>query len=243
MKRVLKDKICSVCKKVFRPRHSLIRHCSFVCSRQDLPKKGKTKECSFCRKASYTFASRIGRFCSVKCRNESQKKRKVLKCQNCKKEVERPESYFKYNSALHCSQKCYVEYRKKHPKSKSLGASKKRLWIVFSQYIRRRDRCVCISCGVKKSLVEMDAGHYVPRTAGLSLYFDERNVNAQCQSCNRFRHGNLSQYALGLRKKYGESILEELEADRLKLKKYSKQEYLDLIEEYTQKLFHHCAQT
>jgi hypothetical protein len=78
----------------------------------------------------------------------------------------------------------------------------------------------------------MDAGHYVPKTSGLSLYFDERNVNAQCVGCNRYRHGNLSQYALGLVDKYGKNILNELEETRLQMRKYSSKEYMVLYDHY-----------
>ena len=113
---------------------------------------------------------------------------------------------------------------------------KKALWVVFSKYIRMRDKGVCISCGKNGEIGEMDAGHYIPKTAGLSIYFDEKNVNCQCVACNRFRHGNLSAYALALRRKYGDGILEELDERRRKIRKISPQEYLDLIANYKEKL-------
>jgi len=82
----------------------------------------------------------------------------------------------------------------------------------------------------------MHAGHYIVKTAGLSVYFDERNVNCQCVGCNLWRHGNLAQYALALRKKYGLCILEELEALRTKNRKIKPYEYLELIKEYEKKV-------
>ena len=77
------------------------------------------------------------------------------------------------------------------------------------------------------------AGHYVPKSYGLSLYFDERNVNSQCSGCNLFKHGDLSSYAVALRKKYGPDILEELDAKRKEVKKYTRAEYEELIRKYT----------
>jgi hypothetical protein len=125
----------------------------------------------------------------------------------------------------------------KKKKTKSTNALlKKELWVYFSQFIRQRDKGICISCGKEDFWRKMDAGHYIPKTAGLSLYFDERNVNCQCTYCNRWMHGNLSRYAIALRKKYGENILEELDKERIKIKKISNEEYVSLIEMYKLKL-------
>ena len=66
----------------------------------------------------------------------------------------------------------------------------------------------------------------------MSLYFDEKNNNVQCAACNVFKHGNLSAYAVALRKKYGPDILEELDAKRKVVKKYTRSEYEALIEKY-----------
>ena len=113
---------------------------------------------------------------------------------------------------------------------------KVKLWKVFSEYIRRRDQGVCISCGKKDEWKNTDAGHYIAKTAGLSIYFSELNVNCQCTGCNRFRHGNLAQYALALRQKYGEQILEKLDWQRKQSIKINNIEYKRLIEEYKKKI-------
>ena len=126
--------------------------------------------------------------------------------------------------------------RKKRKEKSKNGTLKKQLWIYFSQFIRQRDRGICISCGKIDFWRKMDAGHYIPKTRGLSIYFYERNVHCQCTYCNRWMHGNLSQYALALRKKYGESILEELEEIRRKETKYTDQDYIDLIKLYKSKI-------
>lgn len=113
---------------------------------------------------------------------------------------------------------------------------KKKLWKVFSKYIRLRDNCTCISCGKKDEFGKMDAGHYIPKTAGNAIYFDERNVNCQCTYCNRFMHGNLTKYAIALRKKYGEGILEELDQKRNQIVIFTENDYLRMIEEYKNKI-------
>ena len=122
---------------------------------------------------------------------------------------------------------------KKRPKLKTV---KKKLWTIFSKYIRLRDRGVCISCGKRDEISKMHAGHYIPKTAGTAIYFDERNVNCQCPGCNTFRHGNLAQYAIALRKKYGKNILEELDEIRRAGRKIKVSEYLELIEKYKAKI-------
>lgn len=127
----------------------------------------------------------------------------------------------------------------KKPKKKTTKQLKKQLWTVFSQYIRLRDKGVCISCGKKDNWRNMDAGHYIPKSngsAGMSTYFDTANVNCQCTRCNRFLHGNLSQYALALKKKHGDSILEDLENIRMMYVKYTSDVYESLITTYKQKV-------
>ena len=129
--------------------------------------------------------------------------------------------------------------RKKERKKKGNTPSaklKKRLWAIFSQYIRNRDNGICISCGKQYFWKKTDAGHYIPRTAGLATYFDERNVNCQCTYCNRWMHGNLSRYAIALRKKYGETILEDLDNKRKTITKITDIEYIELIKKYKVKL-------
>lgn len=126
-------------------------------------------------------------------------------------------------------------------KSKDKSSAKKRLWIVFSLFIRQsyadwQGNVACFTCGIVKHWKEMDAGHYHPRTDGLSLYFEEKNVHPQCTACNRFRHGNLTMYAIALRRKYGESILEELEWKRRQKITITEDEYNEFIMVYKNKI-------
>lgn len=122
---------------------------------------------------------------------------------------------------------------------KKKGSSKQKLWKVFSEYIRQKyadddGYVACISCGVVKHWKELHAGHYIPKSLGLNIYFAEKNVHPQCAGCNMFRHGNLAPYALALKKKYGEGILEELDAMRHQTRKIPEFEYLEMIQKYKQ---------
>jgi hypothetical protein len=116
---------------------------------------------------------------------------------------------------------------------------KKRFWKVFSEYIRKRDNGICFTCGTKKDWKEQDAGHYIP--AGVcqlspALYFSEKNVNCQCTSCNRFKHGNLYVYALQLVRKYGADVILELDALKRLHTKWTDWTYKIYIDEYKQKI-------
>ena len=114
---------------------------------------------------------------------------------------------------------------------------KKRLWKVFSEYIRRRDDGHCFTCSAIKYWKETDAGHYIPNTSSNpSLYFDERNVHCQCTSCNRYKSGNLSVYAINLEDRYGQGILQELWVKKNIQSKWSDWTYKIKIDEYKKKL-------
>ena len=118
---------------------------------------------------------------------------------------------------------------------------KKKLWKVFSEYIRRRDAdwkgmVACCSCGKVDHWKNRDAGHYRPKTEGTCMYFEEKNVHAQCRGCNSFRRGNLANYSLYLIRRYGSGILEELEWKSKQKCDLSQLDYLRLIEEYKEKI-------
>jgi len=116
---------------------------------------------------------------------------------------------------------------------------------IFSEYIRMRDSYtegggidrlfICISCDIQKVYSEADCGHFYGR-ANMTMRYDEENCNAQCVSCNQFKSGNPDGYKIGLKKKYGEDILEELQQRSIKITKLHPFEYEDLINKYQQKL-------
>lgn len=104
---------------------------------------------------------------------------------------------------------------------------KRKAWEIFSKWVRERDK-ICVTCGSRSDL---DAGHFWHNC----LDFDELNVNAQCQKCNRFMSGNLAQYSVYLIKKYGQQAFEDLEHRHwlaLRGEYRTEQDYLDIIEKY-----------
>lgn len=111
---------------------------------------------------------------------------------------------------------------------------------IFSEFIRLRDSdengyCRCISCNSIHHWKDMDAGHYVNRRH-MSLRFDEKNVNAQCRSCNRFDEGNAIGYNHGLVEKYGDSVISYLNIKKFNFCQMGKVEYETLINCYQEKV-------
>jgi hypothetical protein len=122
---------------------------------------------------------------------------------------------------------------------------KDKLWKIFSLYIRLRDSdeygyCHCISCGAKKYFKEVDAGHFIPKTRGNSIYFDENNVNAQCPYCNRYLHGNLYWYGKNLEDKIGKDEVDKLFLRAKEIRKIRPKEYEELIAYYKLQVKNYC---
>ena len=128
--------------------------------------------------------------------------------------------------------------RKWKKENKSLRALQNDARRVFQKYIRLRDdKKTCISCGTIYAR-EWDGGHYLKAETYTGAIFDEVNVNKQCDSCNRFKDGNLIEYRKGLINRYSESITLELErtSNYNRDYKYTRQELLGLENFYKFKI-------
>lgn len=116
----------------------------------------------------------------------------------------------------------------------------KELDAVFSKYIRKRDEHPkgyfrCCSCMVIKEIVDADAGHYISRRK-YALRWDERNVNAECKTCNRVDKGHLQGYRVYLEHKYGSNIISTLESVANKGRKFSTYELEEMVRHYKEKI-------
>lgn len=88
------------------------------------------------------------------------------------------------------------------------------LWKAFSIYIRMRDADAdgmvkCCTCQTVDRWTKMEAGHGIGR-AKWGTRYDERNVAAQCPSCNRYHGGRKEQFAVYVDKRYGKGTWAEL---------------------------------
>ena len=108
-----------------------------------------------------------------------------------------------------------------------MSKTKKDAWKWCSRYIRLRDSIEyckqrgisldsgivqCCTCDTVKQWKYVDAGHFIGRGlgGGSGVYFDERNIHAQCKRCNAFEQGNAQVYELFIFNKYSQDVVEEL---------------------------------
>lgn len=91
----------------------------------------------------------------------------------------------------------------------------KKLWKVFSEFIRLRDSdgngyCRCFTCGLVRYWRDLDCGHGIGRQH-LSVKYNEKNNHAQCKKCNGFEGGMREKYKENVDKKYGKGTWDLLE--------------------------------
>ncbi len=121
-------------------------------------------------------------------------------------------------------------------KTKTRGWYVKELDRVFSIYIRKRHAdfagyAICVTCGVSKPWQEQQCGHYESR-GKYGTRWDEKNCNVQCYRCNVALKGNYPAYSRYLVRKFGASILDELELKASQSPKYTLGELQLLIDQY-----------
>jgi hypothetical protein len=111
----------------------------------------------------------------------------------------------------------------------------KKLWTIFSKYIRLRDKDLpCVSCGKIIQGIS-HAGHYITRKY-LFVKFHEDNVHKQCPYCNTFLEGNSSDYRKNLINKVGLERVEWLEENKKNIANLSVTWYKEKIEYYKNKV-------
>lgn len=83
---------------------------------------------------------------------------------------------------------------------------------VVNHYVLTRDRArPCISCGTFDT-VQWEAGHFKSVGAHREMRYLARNIHKQCHRCNVQFSGNIHGYRAGLLARYGQQILDDLDA-------------------------------
>lgn len=129
-----------------------------------------------------------------------------------------------------------VVARKKRIKVLSISDLKKQLDSKFSVWVRKRDSdrdgyITCYTCYRKIPWRDSQNCHYIPRQHNATRY-SEINCHAGCVSCNIFKNGNLTEYAVHLMHDYGPEILKNLVAQKNSIKQWNKPELEELIQKY-----------
>ena len=167
-----------------------------------------------------------------------------MRCKNCKEKFEPVKFLQKYCLKDECI-RVFVSETKEKTWKQTKTRMKEELkttsdWLkeaqnFFNTYIRHRDKAQpCISCGSKLG-EKYDAGHYFSMGGHKSVTFNEDNVHAQCVTCNRYRHGNLLEYQIGIEKRIGAERLLKLHAESHEVRKYTTDELKEIIKKYKKK--------
>ena len=112
---------------------------------------------------------------------------------------------------------------------------KKKAWKEFSWYIRSK-RSVngfnsCCTCGQNYEVKRLQAGHF---TQGRhpSVLFDERNCHPQCYNCNINLKGNPRKYDAFMKRKYGQEVIDDLDAKDGQDSKMKWFDYQEIYDKY-----------
>lgn len=164
-----------------------------------------------------------------------------LICSLCSSRFTKPAYYYKFRiknnpkTKFFCTKNCHTNSMKKDPKKKtrSKTALLRSLQTVVNLYCRVRDcygdeGAACISCSKWFPFGRGDGGHFIAQGSSSALRFDERNINFQCHRCNRFLHGNSHNYYIGMVRKYGQEVVDELMEKQHESKKWTEEEIKEL---------------
>ena len=116
-------------------------------------------------------------------------------------------------------------------RKKSYAQLKRELDRVFSLYVRwkaadKHGLVECFTCGEKKPVKQMQAGHFIPRHY-LAVRWDEKaNVKPQCFRCNVMLRGNYPYFAFAL----GQDMVGWLLNEKHRKVKFSAQELQGMID-------------
>jgi hypothetical protein len=128
--------------------------------------------------------------------------------------------------------------------SKRGKPTKKKLWVLFSIFIRMRD-CLattgsiywglCITCKKRYHFKMLQAGHFVAGRHNAGL-FSEKGTHAQCYNCNINLKGNTLVYRREIIKMYGEGVDLELETQMNQVLQLKEFQIGEMMEHYKQEI-------
>lgn len=127
-------------------------------------------------------------------------------------------------------------------KKSAISRLKKKLWKVFTTFIKARDGRRCFTCG---RLIEpgkgLHCGHFIPsKVCGYELRYDEDIVHVQCYFCNINLGGFGAMYYVKMVEKYDQEfvnkIFKRFIKHKKKTEKWKENDYLDKIEYFENKV-------
>jgi len=120
---------------------------------------------------------------------------------------------------------------------RSLKKLKEKAWQTFSRYIRNKysvnGYVSCVTCGVRKPIKEMQAGHFIDGRMN-SILFHPQCVHPQCYICNIHKHGDKINYYKYMLKTYGQQVIDKLIDLSNTTVKFTEEDYRKIISKYSQ---------
>lgn len=108
-----------------------------------------------------------------------------------------------------------------------------RVWKKCSEWVRRRDKGVCFTCGDKRDWKEQHAGHF-RHGKTKPTYFNDKQIRCQCVKCNKYLSGNLGIYGVKLVELLGQKEVDKIIQESYQFKLWKVKE-LEKLEEYFDK--------
>jgi len=115
------------------------------------------------------------------------------------------------------------------------------VWKLCSEYNRRKDAdsegyTKCVTCGKFGHWREFDAGHFIAKGNGNSVYFVDDGIHSQCRGCNRFDEGNKENYYPYMVERYGQDRVDELKRTKHTTLKITREDYAEMEANYKNKI-------
>ena len=132
--------------------------------------------------------------------------------------------------------------KKKGKKRKlpSLASLKRKTDIAFSKYIRTQDidrngEAECVTCGARLPWQRIQCGHFVSRVHLSTRFMVDPLPNAfpQCMACNVWRRGAGAEMAAYIERTFGHGSIEKILEQKRKTVKFSRADYMDLIDKFS----------
>ena len=155
-----------------------------------------------------------------------------IKCKICYDKGQTIKWYCSCKSGIRKQKRDIEKKSKIKDKIPTSWTLKKKLIKIFNAYIRKRDNYTCVICWSK---LNPNCWHYLSCISNATR-FDERNCNCQCAKCNKSHEYNFLPYHNWMLKRYWQEIIDELNKLWNSTRKFTQQEYLDMIEYYSKLL-------
>lgn len=110
-----------------------------------------------------------------------------------------------------------------------------KVWLKCSEYVRKRDKYICFTCGKRLDKYTSDAGHF-RHGKTKPTFFNERQIRCQCVKCNHFLNGNLGIYGVRLVALLGQREVGEIIQESYQFKLWKTAELKELDIYFTNKL-------